>query len=244
LIPVSHVGTLPRPDSLERICARHEIPRDNTEFASIIPGLVTDVVRRQVDLGVSIVNDGELGKKGGFTYYAQTRLSGIERRAPEHAPLARSITARDERDFPGYYTAQRAGLTAGGSGPRPLSEPMVCTGPVRYTGHADLRFDIDNLLRASRGLDVQPFLSAVAPGTIEHWLWNEHYRTAEELLFAVADAMHEEYKAIVDAGIVVQIDDPDLPDGWQMDPQMTLAQYRGYARLRVEALNHALRGIP
>jgi 5-methyltetrahydropteroyltriglutamate--homocysteine methyltransferase len=114
---------------------------------------------------------------------------------------------------------------------------------LRYVGYDDARFDIDNVRRASAGFDVQPFLSAVAPGTVEHWLWNAHYRTDEELLFAIADAMHEEYKLITDAGVMLQIDDPDLPDGWQMFPQISVEQYRAYAELRVEALNHALRGI-
>jgi 5-methyltetrahydropteroyltriglutamate--homocysteine methyltransferase len=121
---------------------------------------------------------------------------------------------------------------------------MFCTGPLKYTGHRDARWDIRNLVDATRGLDVQPFLTAIAPGTVEHWLWNEHYRTDEEMLFAIADAMHEEYALIADAGILLQIDDPDLPDGWQMYPQMSVEEYRAYAEVRVEALNHALRGIP
>jgi 5-methyltetrahydropteroyltriglutamate--homocysteine methyltransferase len=87
-------------------------------------------------------------------------------------------------------------------------------------------------------------LPAVAPGTIEHWLFNHYYKDDEALLFAIADAMHEEYKLITDSGLNVQIDDPDLPDGWQMFPHMTVGDYRKYATLRVEALNHALRGIP
>jgi 5-methyltetrahydropteroyltriglutamate--homocysteine methyltransferase len=209
-----------------------------------VPGIVADVVKRQIELGIAIVNDGEFGKRGGFSYYAQTRLSGIESHDIP-APGSRNITGRDAIDFPGYYatrsqpnSAQRADRT------RPLNQPMFCTGPITYVGHADATFDIDNLRRATAGLDVQPFLSAVAPGTIEHWLWNEHYKTDEEFLFAVADAMREEYRLITDAGILLQIDDPDLPDGWQMFPGMNVAEYRRYAALRVEALNHALAGVP
>jgi len=235
VIRTSHAGTLPRPEQLDALCTRYELPSDDAAFRAIVPGLIADVVRRQVDLGVAIVNDGEFGKRGGFSYYAQTRLSGVESRAPEHTPSARDITARDARDFPGYYHGRR---------PRALNRPMFCVGPLEYTGQRDLQFDIDNLLRAVRGLDVQPFLSAVAPGTIEHWLWNEYYDSDEECLLAIAEAMHEEYKAITDAGILLQIDDPDLPDGWQMYPDMTLESYRVYAERRVEALNHALRGIP
>jgi len=234
-IIASHVGTLPRPEQLDAVCARHEQPRDDRAFTSIVPEMIRDVVRRQAELGLAIVNDGEYGKKGGFSYYAQTRLSGVESRASELTPAGRDITARDAVEFPGYYRARRHG---------PLNRPMFCTGPLTYVGRSGVQFDIDNLLNAVEGLDVEPFLSAVAPGTIEHWLGNEHYRTDEELLFAIADAMHEEYKAITDAGVLLQIDDPDLPDGWQMYPDMTVARYRVYAHRRVEALNHALRDIP
>jgi 5-methyltetrahydropteroyltriglutamate--homocysteine methyltransferase len=104
--------------------------------------------------------------------------------------------------------------------------------------------DVANLKAAAAGLDVEPYLPAVTPGTIEHWLFNEYYSSDEELLFAIADAMHEEYREITDAGILLQLDDPDLPDGWQMYPSMDVAEYRRYAELRVEAINRALQGIP
>jgi 5-methyltetrahydropteroyltriglutamate--homocysteine methyltransferase len=243
-IRCSHVGTLPRPPRLEEICGRYELPVDEAAFAALVPGMVADIVRAQAARGVGIVNDGEFGKKGGFSYYAQTRLSGIEPRPLEQAPPARDITGRDARDFPGFFEARRTSVQQARRGPRTLNQPMFCTGPLTFIGQADAQFGIDNLLAATRGLDVQPFLSAVAPGTIEHWLWNEHYATDRELLFAIADAMHEEYTMITGAGILLQIDDPDLPDGWQMYPEMTVEQYRTYAGLRVEALNHALRGIP
>jgi 5-methyltetrahydropteroyltriglutamate--homocysteine methyltransferase len=233
VILTSHVGTLPRPEQLDALGARYELPRDQATFAAIVPGMIADVVRKQADLGLAIVNDGEFGKKGGFSYYAQSRLSGIESRPPDQTPGARDITARDARDFPGYYSARRPAI----------NRPMFCVGPITYAGHTDLQFDIDNVLRAAKGLRIQPFLTAIAPGTVEHWLWNEHYKSEEECLFAVADAMHEEYKAITDAGILLQIDDPDLPDGWQMYPDMSVDAYRVYAERRVEALNHALRGI-
>ena len=106
--------------------------------------------------------------------------------------------------------------------------------------------DIQNLKAAvqEHGDGIEPYLPAITPGTVEHWLWNEHYKDDDELLFAIADVMHEEYKAITDAGILLQLDDPDLPDGWQMFPDMSVADYRTYADRRVEALNHALRGLP
>src|SRR5205807_9320679 len=91
---------------------------------------------------------------------------------------------------------------------------------------------------------TEAFLPAVAPGTIEHWLHNAFYKSDEEYLYAIADAMHEEYKAITDAGFILQIDDPDLPDAWQMHPKMSVADYRKFAELRIDALNHALRDLP
>jgi hypothetical protein len=106
-IPTSHVGTLPRPEALEALCTRFELPDDEAAFAAAIPGLVTEVVRRQAAMGISIVNDGEFWKKGGFSYYAQTRLGGIEERGIDQAPPARDITGRDAAEFPGYFRMVR-----------------------------------------------------------------------------------------------------------------------------------------
>ena len=121
----------------------------------------------------------------------------------------------------------------------------VCVAPLRYVGHADLKKDIDNFTAALTGASpAGAFLPANSPGTIEHWMTNEHYKTDEEFVFAIADTMNEEYRAIVEAGFLLQIDDPDLPDGWNCLPDITLPEYRKYATMRVDALNHALRGIP
>ena len=125
-----------------------------------------------------------------------------------------------------------------------------CTGPLSYTGAASARADIERLTAAvrdarARGHDgVQAFLPAITPGTVEHWLRNEFYPDEESFLFAIADVLHEEYRAITDAGLILQLDDPDLPDGWQMFPGMTVPEYRRYAARRIEALNHALAGLP
>ncbi len=125
-----------------------------------------------------------------------------------------------------------------------VNPTVVCTAPITYVGAATAAQDVATFKAALQGLKVEGFLPAIAPGTIEHWLFNEYYKTDEEFLFAIADAMHEEYRAITDAGLNLQIDDPDLPDGWQMFPEMSVDDYRRYAALRVEALNHALRDIP
>jgi 5-methyltetrahydropteroyltriglutamate--homocysteine methyltransferase len=142
------------------------------------------------------------------------------------------------------YVRERLGGIAPIAG---FPAPMIVSGPITYAGEATVRADIANIKAAMDALgssEVEAFLPAVAPGTVEHWLYNQHYQTDEEFLFALADALHHEYKAITDAGLNLQIDDPDLPDGWQMFPEMSVADYRKYAALRVEAINHALRDVP
>ena len=121
----------------------------------------------------------------------------------------------------------------------------MCVGPISYVGHADTQADIDNFRAGLEGTNPpEIYLPAITPGTVEHWLRNEHYASQEEFLYAVADALAIEYKIIVDAGFLLQIDDPDLPDAWQIHPDMDVPEYRKFAQLRVEALNHALRDIP
>jgi 5-methyltetrahydropteroyltriglutamate--homocysteine methyltransferase len=245
-ILVSHAGTVPRPDALQQVYAAGESRR--ADFMAALPSAVRDVVQHQARVGIDVVNDGELSKRN-FSHYARERLGGIEQ--PEQPPMqvgARNIVARDARDFPQFHARGGGRLlradtpppTAGGN----VNPTILCTGPLTYIGREATELDIANLKSALDGLDVEAFLPAVAPGTIEHWLFNQYYKTDEELLFAVADAMHHEYKLITDAGLNIQIDDPDLPDGWQMFPDMSVDEYHAYARLRVEALNYALRDIP
>ncbi|MGH7888074.1 MAG: epoxyalkane--coenzyme M transferase, partial [Candidatus Binatia bacterium] len=116
---------------------------------------------------------------------------------------------------------------------------------LKYVGQEEVNADIANLKAALQGQScAEAFLPAIAPGTMEHWMKNQFYKTNEEYLFAIAEAMREEYKAIVDAGFVLQIDDPDLADAWQMYPDMSVAEYGKYQELRIDALNHGLRGLP
>ncbi len=244
-ILVSHAGTLPRPaDLAERFEAG---PAHRADFAARLPSAVLEVVRHQADIGIDVVNDGELSKLN-FSHYARERLGGLEQPATTSGQgSARNIVARDARDYPDFHARgggrrYRPGSTVfQGSNVNPT---VVCTAPLTYVGAATTALDVANLKAALQGLDVEGFLPAIAPGTIEHWLFNAYYSTDEDFLFAIADAMHEEYRAITDAGLNLQIDDPDLPDGWQMFPEMSVDDYRRYAALRVEALNHALRDIP
>ncbi len=235
---VSHAGTLPRPDAVARLFDGG--PED--ELKRVLPDAVKDVVRRQAELGIDIVNDGEFSKRGGFSGYVRNRISGIQQRqfAAGEGPQAHDVTARDRADFPGAFAAGVGPFRGGGT----ANQPFYCTEPLQYIGQANVENDIANLKAATAGLDVRPYLPAIAPGTVEHWLWNEYYSDLESFLFAIADALHHEYKAITDAGLLLQIDDPDLPDGWQMYPSMSVAEYREYADLRVAAINRALEGIP
>ncbi|HLG69981.1 MAG TPA: cobalamin-independent methionine synthase II family protein [Chloroflexota bacterium] len=241
-IRVSHQGTLPRPAKLQELFVAGESAE--AEFQQQLPAAVAEAVKRQAQIGIDMVNDGEYSKRGGFNQYVVSRLNGLETREiePRGPGSMRSVTGRDEKDFPGAFAAG-VGTFRRAAGTNIVAR-IYCTGPIEYVGLEQTRQDIANLKAAVPGLDVEAYLPAIAPGTIEHWLWNEHYASDEDFLFAVADAMHEEYKAITDAGLILQIDNPDLPDGWQIYPEMSVAQYREYADLRVEALNRALRGIP
>lgn len=233
-ILVSHAGTAPRP------------PADTP-----LPEAVASVVQKQVDVGIDIVNDGELSKSN-FTNYVRDRLGGIqaadEVQSRELPP--RNINARDAREFPQFFASGGGGFGRNRApGNAAGRAPMIVTGPITYVGSPTTQADIANFKAAldsvhASGHDAEGFLPAVAPGTVEHWLYNRHYASDEEFLFALADALHDEYKTITDAGLNLQIDDPDLPDGWQMFPEMSVADYRRYAALRVEAINHALRDIP
>ena len=239
-ILVTHVGSLARPkDLMEMLVARNEgKPYDQEALAKRTREAVTDVVQKQIECGVDIVNDGELGKSN-FSRYTRERLSGfVERPAgPDFRPT--SIFGRDMVEFTEYFN--RGGRTSIGHHAR----VFYCMEPLRYIGQDEVKSDIDNLRAALQGKNIEEaFLPAVAPGTMEHWMKNEYYPTDEAYLFAIAEAMSEEYRAIVDAGFVLQIDDPDLADAWQMHPSMSVADYRRYQEMRIDALNHGLKDLP
>jgi 5-methyltetrahydropteroyltriglutamate--homocysteine methyltransferase len=238
-ILTTHAGSLPRPPDLrDMVVAKAAgLPFDESRFEQRLQESVAAVVREQVACGIDVVNDGELSKTN-FTDYVRWRMAGYDAR-PSSGIRRLSITARDERKFADYFNANPRNRTAG-----PPSMP-VCVEALRYTGQAELARDLDNFKAALADVSVAgAYLPANTPGTIEHWMLNEHYPSDEAFVFAIADVMHEEYQAIVDAGFLLQIDDPDLPDGWNCLPDITVPEYRSYAAMRVDALNHALRGIP
>jgi 5-methyltetrahydropteroyltriglutamate--homocysteine methyltransferase len=241
-ILTTHAGSLPRPTDLrDMVLARSRGDAyDQGAFDQRLKSAVAEIVRHQIACGLDSINDGELSKSN-FTDYVQARIAGYESR-PAEARRRLEITARDRTKFPDYFESTsnpRARLQSA----KPTAP--VCVDKLRYIGAADLKRDLENFKAALAGVKVaEMFLPSNTPGTIEHWMANEYYKTEEEFVFAIADVMHEEYKAITDAGFQLQIDDPDLPDGWNCLPRMSVAEYRTYATMRVEALNHALRDIP
>jgi len=220
---------------LDRAAGR---PVDKEKIASRVAEATREVVKRQLDIGIDSINDGELNKSS-FSNYVRERLGGIiVVPAKEGDGLEQQMMF--SRDIPEYGEYFKDRMDAALKAPRLLAD-----GPITYVGQADIQADIANFKSAIEGHNVtEAYLPAVTPGTMEHWLRNQHYETDEDFLMACADAMHEEYQAIVDAGFLLQVDDPDLPDGWHIHTEMDLPQYLKFADLRVDALNHALRGIP
>jgi len=238
-ILVTHAGSLPRPPDLRAMVVAKSggEGHDTAALDRRLTEAVAETVQMQIEVGIDIVNDGELSKFN-FTDYVRGRIAGYEAR-PNSGRRRLSIIARDERKFAGYFAANTRAQALG-----PPTMP-VCVEPLRYVGQAELKKDLDNFKSALEGVSpAGAYLPANTPGTIEHWIANEYYKSDEEFVFAIAEAMSEEYRAIVDAGYLLQIDDPDLPDGWNCIPDITLPDYRKYAEMRVAALNHALRGIP
>ena len=234
-ILTTHVGSLPRPhELLDMMKARLAgVPYDRAAYDAKVREAVAETVARQLECGIDIVADGEQSKPGFFTYVRE-RLQGFEPRPGMRVPFYEAEVSA----FPEYYKDYFA-RAMGGGGVAPMV-PMVCTGPVRYTGQEAVARDIDNLKAALRGREAAgAFMPSVAPSGAG---LNEHYRTDEEYFEAVGDALREEYKAIVDAGFLLQIDDPFLSDVYS-DTRYDDKQRQKKAGLFVDALNHALRGI-
>jgi 5-methyltetrahydropteroyltriglutamate--homocysteine methyltransferase len=239
-ILTTHVGSLPRPDDLfELMLARMDgKPIDEAGYAGRVRKAVEDSVKQQAGAGLDVVSDGEMGKPSFITYASQ-RLGGLEKREGNR-PSPFSNT-RETRDFPEYYQSQIAEQVSA----RRRRALMICTGPIAYKGQAQLKADLDTLKAALKNVSVtEAFVPAIAPSNIECTSPNEYYPSAEKYVFAIAEAMREEYKAIVDAGFLLQIDDPFLVTYYITRPDLSVAECRKWAELRVEALNHALKDIP
>ncbi len=239
-ILTTHVGSLPRPRALIDVLVAEDrgVAIDRAAHEATLRDAVDRVVARQVALGIDIVDDGEFSKRG-FAVYANERLEGLEAR-----PKARGIPwsgSREALAFPEFYEAARPH----GSGSLAPVYETVCVGPVRYRGRQQLDRDLANLRAAvdAHGA-VEAFVPAISPVDIAGNQKNEHYPSEEDFLYAVADAMNEEYRAIVDAGFVLQIDDPHLVTHYVKTPDLEMDAYRKWVASRVEAINHALKGVP
>jgi len=240
-ILTTFVGSLPRPADLVAMMQAKERgqPYETEAFAARVRRAVAEAVRKQAEAGVDIVCDGEQGKSGFITYVSE-RLTGFEPREtkPREGPW---VGSREELAFPEYYQWYARGR--GGTVAAPYS--WVCTGPITYKGHEALQSDIENLKAALQGVQVEEaFLPAASPTDIESQRPNEYYPSQEAYLYAIAEAMREEYRAIGEAGFVLQIDDPRLVTYYVANPGASIEQCRQWAELRVEVLNYALRDIP
>ncbi len=235
-ILTTHCGSLPRPkDLLDLMKAKvNGEPYDHETYARRVRSAVAETVRKQVESGIDIPTDGEQGKPGFFTYVSE-RLTGF---APKPG-ASFTLFADEVAAFPEYYQQYFSQAMQGGA-IAPMV-PLVCTGPVSYRGQEAVRSDIDNLKAALEVVKPEEvFMPALAPSGVG---MNEYYRTEEKYLHAVAEALHTEYQAIVDAGFLVQIDDPFLTDVYS-DSSLSAAERRKTAERYVEALNHGLRDIP
>jgi len=236
----THAGSLPRPPELLKLIRAKLAgqPYDEKELAAEVRSTVEQTVKRQAELGLDIVSDGEMSKPSFLTYIVE-RLGGVEATAePFGNPWAGS---RENNAFPEYY-AWEASL---GLSPASSAKRIICTGPLVYKGQRQVQSDIDTFKAALAKVKVEEaFLPAISPSNVEFWIKNKHYKTDEEYIFALAGALHDEYKAIADAGLLLQIDDPRLVTQYVFDASLSLPDYRKWAEIRVEALNHALRDIP
>jgi len=261
-ILTSHAGSLPRPDALIEANRTREsgMETDERRFQDELRSSVAEVVLLQKQAGIAIPGDGEFGKSMGHKVnyrawwsYAFQRLGGLElgttglydmpaqRSRPNEVVLTSFADRRDRVRFAAAYADPDSGIT---TGPRPALWP-VCVGRLTYTGQAAVQSDIANFKAALHAAGVQEgFMTSIAPGSASR-IANRYYKTEEEFLFACADAMREEYKAIVDAGLVLQLDDPAIAENWDMvNPEPAVADYKRFSMVRVEALNHALKGLP
>jgi 5-methyltetrahydropteroyltriglutamate--homocysteine methyltransferase len=217
-------------------------PVDMQAAGPKIRAAIVDVIRKQADAGIDIVSDGELGKMGfgGIGYYSR-RLSGLStRKLKPGEPAFMTLQTGERLEFADFYK-ELPFMPA-------TQERAICSGALVYTGHAEVAKDLEifrSALAESGRKPEETFMCVLAPGWLEHFFLNEYYADDEAYLFALADAMKAEYKAIVDAGFVLQIDDPALPDTYDMIvPNPSIEDYRKFAEVRVDALNHALRGLP
>ncbi len=246
-ILTTHVGSLARSDSLIPLLRLRERgqPYDREELARLVRDAVAEVVKKQIEAGIDIVTDGEQGKASFFGYVIE-RFNGFERKPAAPGSIRPRAASREYLPFPDYYAwSERIAEPFGGRSSGRGQGVDTCTGPVSYRGHAAVQEDIANLKAATNGLKYEEiFVPAIAASYITATYSNEYYRNHEEYEQAVSNALREEYQAIVDAGFILQIDDPRLVSYYMMNPDSSVADCRKWAAERVEVINDSLRGIP
>jgi 5-methyltetrahydropteroyltriglutamate--homocysteine methyltransferase len=244
-ILTTHVGSLVRPLELVAYARakRDGVAVDEAAHDCRLAELVSDVVLQQADVGIDIVSDGEFGKDSTWWTYVRERLGGFEEREwPGGVPNEPERLGRDRQEFADFYSEyNRQSMPE-----HPRSAEWVCVAPIHYTGQEAVAADAERLKQAVAGARVQAaFLPVVAPASIVPVRRDEYYATEEEFVFAMADALNQEYRAIVDAGLMVQVDDAFLATMYDsLVPPGTMRDYLDWAELRIEALNRALEGIP
>jgi 5-methyltetrahydropteroyltriglutamate--homocysteine methyltransferase len=263
-IITTHAGSLPRPDDLIELNRARQAgeSRDEPGYQARLHAAVGEVVRRQRDAGIDVPGDGEYGKAmgqrvnyGAWWSYSFQRLGGVKlgaelyklppwRSAPGQVLLTSFSDRRDRELFAAAYADPHSGVstTPGGGGGMRLP---VCIGPLTYTGQEAIKADIARFKAALQTAgSPEGFMTSIAPGSASR-IGNEHYASEEEFIYACAEAMREEYTAIVEAGLILQLDDPGIAENWDMiNPAPSVEDYRKFSMIRVEALNHALRGLP
>jgi 5-methyltetrahydropteroyltriglutamate--homocysteine methyltransferase len=258
-ILTSQAGSLPRPDDLIEANRARESGEttDERKFQDTLQAAVVDVVRRQKEIGIDVPGDGEFGKSMGHKInyrawwsYCFNRLGGLDlagpglyesqpRRAKQGEVVLTSFA--DRRDRTRFLQVYKDEVT---TGPGMANWPVV-VGPITYKGQEAIKTDIAHFEAALKASGVEEgFMTSVAPASAARF-GNKYYKTDEEFIFACAEAMREEYKAIVDAGLILQLDDPAIAENWDMiNPEPSVKDYQKFTMVRIEALNHALKGLP
>ncbi|HET7851056.1 MAG TPA: hypothetical protein VFL51_18565, partial [Pseudolabrys sp.] len=241
-ILTTHVGSLIRPPALQEFLRARQArkPCDEAAYANCLTNAVAKVVKRQAQAGIDVVSDGEFGKSISWSQYVIERLSGFERRPIRNDAANPFKRGADRERFAEFYAELDAH-----DGVATTSE-SICVGPIRYTGQAELKRDIDNFKAALNGVNVEEaFLPVAAPASVIPDRKNEYYKSDDELLAAIGEAMRTEYRMIVDAGFIVQLDDARNAVTYdRMVPPASFEDYRRWLARQVEVINHAIEGLP
>jgi 5-methyltetrahydropteroyltriglutamate--homocysteine methyltransferase len=246
-ILTTHTGSLVRPETLLVYlrAIRDGVVIDEEAYQKTLQDHVNDVVRQQAEIGIDFVNDGEYGNTHSWWGYIRQRLTGFsERPWPNGVRDEPERRGRDRTEFAAFY--EEYNRQAMPEAPVAGDGQWVCTGPVEYVGFDALQANIDRLKAATQSADVQgAFMPVVTPGSAVPFRRDEFYATEEDFIFAIADAMNKEYRAIADAGLIVQVDDAFMATMYDsVVPPGTFADYLAWAEVRLEALRRALAGVP